>query len=93
VFINALLIEHCGITKSCCSLTLLLNNNVDPSQTVTWRSSPLDKTDRTQLILLKVLSSKMDPAEIMIIGYDVVKERGAEVFWKNPPVPHPVRAL
>jgi hypothetical protein len=38
--------------------------------------------------LLKVLSSKMDPAKVKLI-----KERGVEVFWKNPPVPHPVIAL
>jgi hypothetical protein len=42
---------------------------------------------------LKVLSREMDPAEIRLIWWDVVKERGAEVFWKNSPVPHPVRAL
>ncbi len=37
---------------------------------------------------LKVLSSKMDPAEIRFI-----KERDAEGFQKTPPVPHPPRAL
>jgi hypothetical protein len=37
---------------------------------------------------LKVLSSEMDPAEIGLI--EVITERGAEVFRKNPPVPHPV---
>ncbi len=35
---------------------------------------------------LKVLSSKMDPAEIMLIRL-VIKERGAENFRKNPPSP------
>jgi hypothetical protein len=42
---------------------------------------------------LKELSSEMDPAEIRLIRQVIIEERGAEVFRKNPPVPHPVRAL
>jgi hypothetical protein len=30
----------------------------------------------------------MDPAEIRVIRLVAVKEKGAEVFWKNPPAPH-----
>jgi hypothetical protein len=35
-------------------------------------------------VTIKVLSSKMDTAEIRF----VIKERSAEVFWKNPLVTH-----
>ncbi len=35
----------------------------------------------------------MDPAKIRLIRWVVIQERGAEVLEKNPPVPHPVRAL
>jgi hypothetical protein len=45
------------------------------------------------LLKLKVLSSEMDPAEIRFIPKVVIKEKGAEVFRQNLPVPHPVRAL
>jgi hypothetical protein len=48
---------------------------------------------RTFHLGLKVLSSEMDPAEIRFIRKAFVKEKGADVFRKNPPVPHPVRAL
>ncbi len=44
-------------------------------------------------IRLKVLYSEMDPAEIRLIQYVIIKERGVEVFWKNMPAPHPLRAL
>jgi hypothetical protein len=40
----------------------------------------------------KVLSSEMDPSKIRFIRKDFIKERGAEAFQKNQPVPHPVRA-
>jgi hypothetical protein len=43
--------------------------------------------------VLKVLPSEMDTAEIRLLRKVVIKERGAEVFWKNPPAPHPLRAL
>jgi hypothetical protein len=42
---------------------------------------------------LKVLSSKMDPAEIRLIREVFIKERGAEGFYKNLPAPYPLRAL
>jgi hypothetical protein len=42
---------------------------------------------------LKVLSSKMDPAEIRLIQYVFIKERGTEGFYKNTPAPHPLRVL
>ncbi len=42
---------------------------------------------------LKILSCEMDPSEIRLLRYIVVKERCAEVYRKNPPVPHPVRVL
>ncbi len=32
--------------------------------------------------VLKGLPSEMDPAEIRLIRKVVIKERGAEVFWK-----------
>jgi len=43
--------------------------------------------------VLKVLPSEMDKAEIRLLRKVVIKERGAEVFWKNPPAPHPLRAF
>jgi hypothetical protein len=45
------------------------------------------------VLFLKVLSSEMDPAEIGLNRQVVIKERGAEVYWKNPPTPHPLKAL
>jgi hypothetical protein len=42
---------------------------------------------------LKILSSEMDLAERRLIRYVVIKERGVVVFYKNPPVPHPLGAL
>jgi hypothetical protein len=42
---------------------------------------------------LKALSSMMAPTEISLIRWVVINERGAKVFSKKPPVPHPVRAL
>jgi hypothetical protein len=47
----------------------------------------------SSLLKGKVLSSEMDLAEIRLILKVVIKERGAEVFRKNPPIPHPVRSL
>ncbi len=46
-------------------------------------------------IIIKVLSSEMDPAEIRLIRQVVIKERGTEVFRKNLPIVHTciVRAL
>ncbi len=44
-------------------------------------------------IRLKVLSSEMDPAESRLIRKVVLKEKGVAVFKKNPPAPHPLRAL
>jgi hypothetical protein len=38
-----------------------------------------------------VLSSEMDSAEIRLIVF--IKERGAKIFVRNPPAPHPLRAL
>jgi hypothetical protein len=35
----------------------------------------------------------MDLAEIRYIRWVFIKERGVEIFGKNLPVPHPVRAL
>jgi hypothetical protein len=40
---------------------------------------------------LKVLSSEMDPAEIRLIRWIFIK--GSKAFYKNPPTPHPPRAL
>jgi hypothetical protein len=37
-----------------------------------------------------VLSSEMYLAEFRLIRWVVIKERGPEVFWKNPHVPDPV---
>ncbi len=48
------------------------------------------QNSKNQQRLLKELSSKMDPAEISLIRYVFIKERG---FQKNPPIPYPVRAL
>jgi hypothetical protein len=51
-------------------------------------------------VYLKVLSGEMDLAEIRFIQKAFIKKRGAEVFIKihptlikNPPYPHPVKAL
>ncbi len=44
-------------------------------------------------ILLKVLSSEMDPVEIRLIRYMFINGSVAAGFQKNPPVPHRVRAL
>ncbi len=46
-----------------------------------------------QGLYLKELSSEMDLAKIRLIRKVLIKERGAVVFWKNPPVPYPVKAL
>ncbi len=35
----------------------------------------------------------MDPAETRLIQLVFIKEKGAEGFKKNPPAPHPPRAL
>jgi hypothetical protein len=35
----------------------------------------------------------MAPAEIRLIRLVAIKERGAELFRKNPTVPHPVRSF
>jgi hypothetical protein len=51
-----------------------------------------DKLSYTEQELI-VLSSEMDPAEIRLIRKVVIEERGEEMFWKNPPAPHPLRAL
>jgi hypothetical protein len=36
---------------------------------------------------LKLLPCETGPAEVRLIRKVVVKERGTEVFWKNPPAP------
>ena len=43
--------------------------------------------------IFKVLPSEMDPAEIRLLRQVIIKGRGAEGFQKNPPAPHPPRAL
>jgi hypothetical protein len=53
-------------------------------QVLAWRHGYLF------LKISKVLSSEMYLAEIRLIRWVVIKERGAEVFWKNPHVPDPV---
>jgi hypothetical protein len=35
----------------------------------------------------------MDQAESRLIGYIFINGSVTEVFWKSPPVLHPVRAL
>jgi hypothetical protein len=42
---------------------------------------------------LKVLSSEMDPAEIRLIRQIFIKGSVMGAFYKNPPTPHPPRAL
>ncbi len=42
---------------------------------------------------VKGIASEMDLAEIRLIRKVVIKERGTAVFQKNPPAPHPLRAL
>ncbi len=53
-----------------------------------WEASTLAKSYSSSV--LKVLASERDPAKIRLILLVVIKERGVEVFWKNPPVPHTV---
>ncbi len=40
-----------------------------------------------KVIFLKVLPSEMDPAEIRLIRYEFIKEKGTEVFGKIWPSP------
>ncbi len=44
-------------------------------------------------MILKVLSSEMDQAEIRFIQKDFIKERGAEIFRKIRPSPVPREPL
>jgi hypothetical protein len=53
------------------------------------------KITRNKEIYIQALSSEMDPTKIRFIRKAFVSEREARrvVLLKNPPVPHPVRAL
>jgi hypothetical protein len=44
--------------------------------------------DLAKIWLIKLLSIEMDLAKIRLIRKALIKERGAEVFWKNPPAPN-----
>jgi hypothetical protein len=48
--------------------------------------------DLAKIRLIKELSIEMDLAKIRLIRKAVIKERGAAVFWKNPPAPHPIQS-
>jgi hypothetical protein len=68
------------------------NPSCNHSKTFSPVSSPA--LYRVKNLHLKVLSIEMDPVEIRLILFVVIKETGKKVFWKNLPSPHaPLRAM